>query len=64
MKPRVVVVRQATATAPVQTAVHELADNLQEITGAKFQVLDSKAAEFRDHAIIVGLSRRIIRICR
>lgn len=63
-KPRVVIVRQADATAPEQTAVRELADNLQKITGATFQVLEFKAAEFRERTIIVGLERRIIRICR
>mgnify|MGYP001569962743 CR=1 FL=1 len=53
-KPRLVIVRQADATTPEQTAVRGLADNLQKITGATFQVLDSKAAEFRDRTIILA----------
>lgn len=54
-KPRVVILRQAGATAPEQTAAKELTEHLQQITGATFAVQESAdATAVAERAIIVG----------
>lgn len=52
---RVVILRQAGATAPEQTAANELAEHLQQITGAPFAVQDAPdASAVPERAIIIG----------
>jgi hypothetical protein len=59
-KSRVVIVRHANATTSEQTACHNLAENLQKVTDATFQLLDTKAAVIPDQAIIDGLGQRAL----
>jgi hypothetical protein len=53
-KPCLVIVCQAGATAPEQTAARELAEHLQRITRAAFQIQDAGVTNIPERAIIVG----------
>lgn len=53
-KPRAVIVQQSDAAPVEQTAARELADYLQQITGAKFQIQNASATKLTGGVIIVG----------
>ena len=53
-KPQLVIINQAGATPAEQTAAHELADYLQQITGAAFPIQDASATNVAAPAIVVG----------